>query len=1277
MDQLEPQAEDVARLLTAIDRVRSERDGLRRDMEFVTVENKFKVEALEAELARAREHKCPTTPTPGKDQDDLHSKAQRGAFVSILVSQHLVSQCDTYRSQVHKLSVDLEESRRNAMDVDSMDEGVLSRVKELEGDNAELRDTLASIQGQHAAAESEVLELRKLVEGASAKGSAAEEQVARLQAEAADIREALLSSREQLQGMESQVSDLTGRISSLENDLSRERASHQATGSALAQAEQQITELSESIDNTISERDSLSLRITHLEQDLHDARQEFEQAESRISELQTQQLSSMSSSEVTRALRKQIEDMEYRVNHRTEQLGIHQHDIKRLETNLRLQEERITEMTSDMEVLQGEKDAMIEDCNTTREERDEALRKCEELEERVEMLEDDDTRAEADRDVEMQVMVEAVFQEKAARRRVAKDLVSLWSTHSLLQARVREAEQFKAHASQEAVHLELERSRAIHDAMGKAARVQILQDERDAALVQVRETSSTLETLRAELAAATSSHDPDPAMQADLALLQTQLATKATEFSELQTRHQSLCSQYDDAKSTFASQVSDLESRIRVMEDANAEVVSRRDYVENEVARVTEELRAYRSSGAEDKLIQERLRSELEEIRASQLEETGGLREEIAQARVDLEEARQHYDNLEATHKLALDDLTQAKDHLEAKLAEVTEKFHSSDGAQVELEKVQERYSSEIKDFQERLDRVSHQLEAAQRELEEQNAASDEKIRSLEDQVSEASNVLHAKEDLEMELEQLRARHEAEIKSLERRITDLANEEHTVRQSQSDLESRCQELSQTKSDLEDQVARMTTTVDQLQQQLKALSGQHNLASERHSAELKTIVEQGEEVQRVRDDLAEQLSELQSKFEEAQSLMGSLQEEKQYVQADITQLEAEVQRLLSLQRYQESQLKDSEHQIVGLRDELENARAEHAEAEKVAKAVEIDLQLQSVQHEKALSTLRREVSSLRVNSNLEETIAELSERNNEMEQLLQAKCMEIEENDDRVIELLKEKKKLTAKVDSLTKKITALQAKMSASSTPTNGTPLQSQRPTTITPPAIPLMAPVASSSHAPPTFHTPSTPNSRRLASGSSLSRPKTPEARVPPPPVFKARTPESKRASARPQPQRQQPPPPPPQIITTSASSSLNKKRRAPDDFEDCESLLPQGFTVDSLPSPDMENMQSTTPRVRRALQAVRSGFTPVRAHSAQQPTPTVLTSPARRATTGASLIADVTNSPRGASMGAEAKASKRGWLGKIRGGPANAPRSVSSRPAVFDRQTGGEPSR
>lgn len=83
--------------------------------------------------------------------------------------------------------------------------------------------------------------------------------------------------------------------------------------------------------------------------------------------------------------------------------------------------------------------------------------------------------------------------------------------------------------------------------------------------------------------------------------------------------------------------------------------------------------------------------------------------------------------------------------------------------------------------------------------------------------------------------------------------------------------------------------------------------------------------------------------------------------------------------------------------------MEQARADYLDSEAAVKAAGVDLHFQSVQHEKAMASLRSEINSLQKNSQLEGTVADLTERNNEMEQLLQAKCLEIEENDDRVIE----------------------------------------------------------------------------------------------------------------------------------------------------------------------------------------------------------------------------------------------------------------------------------
>ena len=252
-------------------------------------------------------------------------------------------------------------------------------------------------------------------------------------------------------------------------------------------------------------------------------------------------------------------------------------------------------------------------------------------------------------------------------------------------------------------------------------------------------------------------------------------------------------------------------------------------------------------------------------------------------------------------------------------------------------------------------------------------------------------------------------------------------------------------------------------------------------------------------------------------------------------------------------------------------------------------------------------------------------------------------------------MLKEKKKLTTKVESLTRKVQNIQAKLAATKASNGVQPLPESQPT---PPAPALPSPVPQSasvsisrprsatvSSAPPIYPPPARNPSNRVVSGPSfLPRPKTPD-RKNVTPVFKARTPER-------QIQPEVPIPPVPMI---------GKKRAAPDDFEAYENLPAHAFT------PDGEDIENRTPRVRRVLNSLQSGFTPVRNQNSR---PTVaMPSPRRGAPSRTSpYISDLTNSPHHfAQMNpSSAKPSKRSWLGKIRGSSQATP--LGMRP-LFDK--------
>jgi len=337
--------DQMERLLNAIDRLRSERDALRRDVQFIESESRFTIEALEAKLSASvstsrNEQTMATIEQLRAEMDEMHAQ-----FVSVTenMSESLRTKnlkIKVLRLQVESLAVVLgrttsESNHTHLLMAHDIMQGGKSSLKELE----EKYDEIA------AALENMTNERNELYE--------------RLRHRDDEWQEA---------------------VESLKMD---EQDAHER----LEQAMCEIAELNNHLDNVESERDSLTLQVTNLTTDLQIAQEELTNAESRYTNLQFHQLSNMTSSEATRTLRDHIEELEGRVMRRNETIGILQHDVRRLDTNLRLQEERLGEMTTELEMITAQKDAMVEDCADAREARDAAISRVETLEEELEILE--------------------------------------------------------------------------------------------------------------------------------------------------------------------------------------------------------------------------------------------------------------------------------------------------------------------------------------------------------------------------------------------------------------------------------------------------------------------------------------------------------------------------------------------------------------------------------------------------------------------------------------------------------------------------------------------------------------------------------------------------------------------------------------------------------------------------------------------------------------------------------------------------------------------------
>lgn len=87
----------------------------------------------------------------------------------------------------------------------------------------------------------------------------------------------------------------------------------------------------------------------------------------------------------------------------------------------------------------------------------------------------------------------------------------------------------------------------------------------------------------------------------------------------------------------------------------------------------------------------------------------------------------------------------------------------------------------------------------------------------------------------------------------------------------------------------------------------------------------------------------------------------------------------------------------------MQETINTTKQELSRSEKSGKEAEINLSLQNVRHEQVVAGLRRELATLKANPRLDEVVAELKERNREMDELLKGKCAEIEANDDHVLQ----------------------------------------------------------------------------------------------------------------------------------------------------------------------------------------------------------------------------------------------------------------------------------
>ena len=556
------------------------------------------------------------------------------------------------------------------------------------------------------------------------------------------------------------------------------------TVATITQLKIEMDEKERLLQDVESERDSLRLQITNLMTDMQDIQEELNNAEGRYTTLQFHQLSNMTNSEATRNLRGQIEELENRVMRRTEQIGIHQHDIKRLETNLRLQEERLAEMTTELEMMAAQKDAMVEDCADAREARDGALIRVDRLEEELESSDgrnvkrlETDLRLQEERLAELTTELETMAAQKHA---MVEDCAAAREARDDALIRVERLEE------------ELESSD------GQNIENTVIVESLIATIAQtVCQARETIRLSREEYISAQNAQQRtiQGANSSNLELEQ-QLGAATDKLAELEL----LREQYNDLKKEHANQQSRLQEELTRTSHSYQDLGRSRDALQDENVRLTEDLIRIQKEHStqidrcreENLAIERKLKQQVTSLQG-QIEEQhlGAATEKLA----ELELLREQYNDLKNEH-------AKQQSRLQEELATMSHYYQdlerSRDALQDENVRITEDLTCIQKEHATHIDRCREENRAIVQELEQQ-------VTSLQGQIEEQGRLLNISEKeatrirdrLQEEVEgraQDQKQHAMALSSEKERNQDA---DETISQLSEELESLEKDLQQT------------------------------------------------------------------------------------------------------------------------------------------------------------------------------------------------------------------------------------------------------------------------------------------------------------------------------------------------------------------------------------------------------------------------------------------------------------------------------------------------
>lgn len=910
----------VDELLTAIGRLREERDDLKASLEFAQMEAHFEIESLRKQLTE-------------KNSETVARGGSQSSLAKSLVER--VAQIKSLRTSLSAFIV---------------------TVQYLEEQNSSLGEQLSVISQSEAdlraSAAREVSSLQaRLVEQ--------ENERFRLTMEIASLEE---QSQHGVENLQHDLCELRKALSSKQEELAYAQLSLKDESNALAEERER--------------RETLEGQVRNLEVDANTIRQQLADALDNCERLEVRQASDMTADAVTKSLKAEVEELKARVLRRTEQIGLQQHDIKRLETNLRLTEETLEEIRNDLELSRTENEAMLEDCSTSRSERDEAQRALVISETEVERL--TGLIEEHAQEVTSLKEVLSSLTDKAETDEHMKS-TEITALKSLLDERDRnEAVLSERLASTKAALLDVQN------------KVNVLSSE----LAEARDISQKM--------AETDKHRSttgDSALQirdAEINKLREELAVSKAEHEELQ---QSL----RDAEHRYETAIKELEQAHSEMEAVSQGRHAIESSKDDEITQLAAELSDSKAALAK---AQEELQTSEYELEKRSQELTCAL-ENVALSRRDVEEVSRLRDEI-ADLNCKLETVTAERETLASTVQLKSGSLADTQEMLTTLEEEKANLVSRLERFEGDASTENSELSALREAREEQQRCNEAIIKELESKIESLEEQSHlVSSQSATTVQSLSAERDSILTELEAAKKELDEQrsayESLVSEHTSSTASRNAEV----ADLHSQLAGLKSKVDELTTALEKETAAHTQDVEAREAELKAVQDAQGSSSAESEELTQKIKDYRDQLKAIRSELMSVQDENTSLQSELDEVNADRHRVnLQLQSL-EHQLEVRDKSISDLHGEMNRIKEMLSQSERTGKVAEMNLLLMGQQHERTIASLRAQLKEHEKDGErihkLQQIVGEMREQVSEMESCLRAKNAEIEENDDKFIQ----------------------------------------------------------------------------------------------------------------------------------------------------------------------------------------------------------------------------------------------------------------------------------